>query len=95
MKVLLFGLPLSAHRRLKEDSGDWQEAVPEPHTFSSTPTDTNEHTPVQRRRASRTQGRYRERALRTLLSRQVATGTKSSAGFNSTAAYMSRDYGNR
>ncbi len=44
MKVLLFGLPISTHRRLKEESGDWQDAVPEPHTFSSTPTDTNEHT---------------------------------------------------
>jgi hypothetical protein len=44
MRVLLFGLPISAHRRLKEESGDWQEAVPEPHTFSSIPTDTNEHT---------------------------------------------------
>jgi len=45
MKVLLFGLPISTHRRLKEESGDWQDAVPEPHKFSSIPTDTNENTP--------------------------------------------------
>ena len=45
MKVLLFGLPISTHRRLKEESGDWQDAVPEPHKFSSIPTDTNLNTP--------------------------------------------------
>ena len=46
MKVLLFGLPISAHRRLKEQSGgDWQGTVPVPHKLSSIPTDTNEHSP--------------------------------------------------
>lgn len=43
VKVLLFGLPISAHRRLKEESADWDGAVPQPHTFRSMPTTTNEY----------------------------------------------------
>jgi hypothetical protein len=45
MKVHLFGLPLSTHRRLKEQSRNWHEAVPDPHAFRATPISTNEHTP--------------------------------------------------
>lgn len=45
MKVHLFGLPLSTHRRLKEESDDWQDAVPEPHLFRATPISTNEYAP--------------------------------------------------
>src|ERR1019366_6257391 len=44
MKVHLFGLPISAHRRLEDESGGWKDAVPPPHLFSSTPASTNEHT---------------------------------------------------
>lgn len=43
MKVHLFGLPISTHRRLKEESGDWNDAVPAPHEFHSTPISTNEY----------------------------------------------------
>jgi len=43
MKVHLFGLPLSTHRRLKQDSDGWQNAVPEPHLFRATPISTNEY----------------------------------------------------
>ena len=45
MKLLLFGLPLSTDRRLRDHSGDWHEAVPDPHSFSAIPTSKNEHTP--------------------------------------------------
>lgn len=45
MKVHLVGLPISAHRRLREESDDWKDAVPERHDFLSTPLATNEHTP--------------------------------------------------
>ena len=43
MKVHLFGLPISTHRRLKEESGDWTDAVPDPHEFHATPISTNEY----------------------------------------------------
>jgi hypothetical protein len=43
MKVHLFGLPISAHRRLEDESGGWTDAVPAPHLFRSTPISTNEH----------------------------------------------------
>lgn len=55
MKVHLFGLPLSTHRRLKEESENWQEAVPDPHGFRATPISTNEHAPF-------TQGELRDLA---------------------------------
>ena len=45
MRVLLFGLPLSTHRRLKDESQGWVDAVPAPHIFSSAPTATNEYSP--------------------------------------------------
>ena len=45
MNVHLFGLPLSTHRRLKQESDGWQDAVPEPHRFRSTPISTNEYAP--------------------------------------------------
>lgn len=45
MKVHLFGLPLSTHRRLRSESDDWQGAVPSPHVFRATPISTNSHAP--------------------------------------------------
>jgi len=42
MKVHLFGLPKSAHIRLKAESHDWSDAVPAPHEFRSTPILSNE-----------------------------------------------------
>lgn len=42
MKIHLFGLPISAHRRLKRESNGWERAVPEPHMFRATPISTNE-----------------------------------------------------
>lgn len=43
MKVHLFGLPISLHRRLKEESGgDWDGAVPDGHAFLATPLTSNE-----------------------------------------------------
>jgi len=42
MKVHLFGLPKSAHIRLREESRDWSEAVPDPNKFRSTPILSNE-----------------------------------------------------
>lgn len=45
MKVHLFGLPISLHRRLKAESGNWAGAVPEGHEFRSTPIDSNEKGP--------------------------------------------------
>ncbi len=43
MKVHLFGLPISLHRRLKEESGrEWEGAVPEGHAFMATPLNSNE-----------------------------------------------------
>ncbi|MGD0228219.1 MAG: hypothetical protein ABSF71_38440 [Terriglobia bacterium] len=42
MRVHLFGLPLSTHNRLKEESRNWQDAVPAPHNFRSTPIMSNE-----------------------------------------------------
>jgi len=45
LKVHLVGLPISAHRRLQEDSNGWSDAVPGPHKFLSTPLSTNEHKP--------------------------------------------------
>ena len=41
MKVHLFGLPISTHRRLQAESGEWKDAVPQPHEFRSTPISTN------------------------------------------------------
>jgi hypothetical protein len=37
----MFGLPLPLHRRLKQESGNWREAVPEPHSFRATPISSN------------------------------------------------------
>jgi len=42
MKVHLFGLPKSAHIRLRNESREWSDAVPEPHDFRSTPILSNE-----------------------------------------------------
>ena len=42
MKIHLFGLPISAHIRLKVESGGWGQAVPPPHEFRSTPILSNE-----------------------------------------------------
>lgn len=42
MKIHLFGLPKSAHLRLKNESQDWTDAVPAPHEFRSTPILSNE-----------------------------------------------------
>jgi hypothetical protein len=41
MKVHLFGLPESAHIRLKDESGNWSGAVSAPHEFRSTPILSN------------------------------------------------------
>jgi hypothetical protein len=43
VKVHLFGLPISTHRRLERESDGWKDAVPAPHVFSSMPLSTNEH----------------------------------------------------
>ena len=42
MKVHLFGLPISAHIRLKDESRNWSDAVTAPHEFRSTPILSNE-----------------------------------------------------
>jgi hypothetical protein len=42
MRVHLFGLPISLHRRLKESSREWEEAVPVGHSFRATPVQSNE-----------------------------------------------------
>lgn len=43
MNVHLFGLPISLHRRLKEESGGkWAGAVPNGHAFVATPLNSNE-----------------------------------------------------
>ena len=42
MKIHLFGLPISLHRRLKETSSDWAGAVPAGHEFRATPIFSNE-----------------------------------------------------
>jgi len=47
MKVHLFGLPISLHRRLKEESSNWAEAVPNGHEFRATPIDSNEMGPFK------------------------------------------------
>ncbi len=44
MKIHLFGLPLSAHRRLKAESSNWDDAVPTGHSFRATPRDSNRRT---------------------------------------------------
>lgn len=49
MRFHLFGLPLSAHRRLESESGGWKDAVPAPSLFRSTPASTNEHAPFTER----------------------------------------------
>lgn len=41
MKLHLFGLPLSLHRRLKEESSEWREALPAGHLFRATPINSN------------------------------------------------------
>ncbi len=42
MKIHLFGLPISIHRRLKEESGgEWAGAVPDGHEFLPTPLNSN------------------------------------------------------
>ncbi len=45
MKVHLFGLPISLHRRLKEDSKEWENAVPIGHSFRATPVQSNQMSP--------------------------------------------------
>ncbi len=45
MKIHLFGLPISLHRRLKDESADWTEAVPAGHDFRATPIAANEMGP--------------------------------------------------
>lgn len=45
MKIHLFGLPISLHRRLKEESSDWADAVPDCHEFRTTPIAANEMGP--------------------------------------------------
>jgi hypothetical protein len=45
MKIHLFGLPISLHRRLKEESSEWSDAVPTGHDFRATPIATNEMGP--------------------------------------------------
>lgn len=45
MNIHLFGLPISTHRRLEEESDGWKDAVPAPHLFRPTPISTNEHAP--------------------------------------------------
>ena len=47
MKVHLFGLPISLHRRLKEESSGWAEAVPLAHEFRATPISSNEMGPFK------------------------------------------------
>lgn len=42
MKVHLFGLPKSAHIRLKAESAEWADAVPSPHKFRATPLLSND-----------------------------------------------------
>jgi len=42
MKIHLFGLPKSAHIRLRDESRGWVGAVPTPHEFRSTPILSNE-----------------------------------------------------
>ena len=49
MKIHLFGLPISAHRRLEEESDGWKDAVPAPHLFRPTPISTNERVPFGER----------------------------------------------
>ena len=41
MKLHLFGLPVSLHRRLKEESSNWHKALPAGHTFRATPITSN------------------------------------------------------
>ena len=45
MKIHLFGLPISLHRRLKEESSEWADAVPVGHEFRATPIAANEMGP--------------------------------------------------
>jgi hypothetical protein len=45
MKIHLFGLPISLHRRLKEASLEWVDAVPAGHEFRATPIASNEMGP--------------------------------------------------
>lgn len=45
MKIHLFGLPIRVHRRLRVESGEWADAVPEGHSFMATPLDSNEWAP--------------------------------------------------
>lgn len=46
MRVHLFGLPISTHRRLRSESVDWKDAVPTPHVFRATPLSTNDQSVV-------------------------------------------------
>lgn len=43
MKIHLVGLPISTHRRLKQESGNWHGAVPKQHQFIASPISTNEY----------------------------------------------------
>lgn len=45
MKIVLFGLPISAHLRLRLESAGWTDAVPAPHRFQSIPLTTNSNVP--------------------------------------------------
>lgn len=46
MKIHLFGLPISLHRKLKQESEDWRKAVPDGHNFRATPIYSNELAPL-------------------------------------------------
>lgn len=41
MKIILFGLPISLNRRLKQESQEWNEAVPAGHGFRAVPLSSN------------------------------------------------------
>jgi len=45
MKVHVFGLPLNVHRRLKQESENWRDAVPDGHIFRATPSSSNQMGP--------------------------------------------------
>jgi hypothetical protein len=60
LKVHLFGLPISTHRRLEGESGGWQDAVPPPHRFRPTPSLTNERAPFTDRELKELRGAVNE-----------------------------------
>ncbi len=48
MQLHLCGLPLKLHRRLKEESLDWENALPEPHRLLVTPINSPSPRPFKR-----------------------------------------------